>query len=335
MSHSTVSGSVLSHSLARRSLALVPLLLALALAGCADNRPRTPVRPGTDSGAPLDSATPLDLGTPFDLGPARDFGPTPPACTERAELVYVVDRDNMLARFDPRDGTFTNVGTISCASASLKPFSMSVDQDANAWVLFQDGQIRLVSTLDATCSPGSFPLADPFERFGMGFAAEGSGEALFVSGGTYIDLLEQSPSNPARLGHVTPATHAAVSVGSLTGWPELSGNASGQLFAFYRPDTVFSTVVPGRIVELNPANAAETTSYELTAMGGDFESQYAFAYWGSRFYVFIRATGATNSEVWRFNLPPDGDGTVTKVVNDAGRIIVGAGVSICAPITFI
>jgi hypothetical protein len=252
----------------------------------------------------------------------------------RAELIYVVDRSNMLAQFDPRTNTFTNVGTISCAGSGVKPFSMSIDQDANAWVLFNDGQMRLVSTLDATCGADTFTLAAPFERFGMGFTAEGTDEALYVSGGTYSDLINMSPLNPARLGHVVPATHAVTSMGSLAGWPELTGNASGELFAFYRPDTVYTTIVEGRVVKLDPTNASETQSYNLTAMGGAFESSYAFAFWGGRFFIFILATGATNSEVWSFD-PAVGGGTVTKVVNDAGRVVVGAGVSICAPITFI
>jgi hypothetical protein len=284
---------------------------------------------GTDLGSGL-----VDAGARPELGAPPDLGPTPPACDERAEYVYVIDRSNTLARFDPATLTFTNVGVIPCASGN-RPFSMSVDQSANAWVLFNDGNIRLVSTLDASCGAEAFPLAAPFERFGMGFSADGSSELLFISGGTFVDLLEMSSLNPAKLGRVNPTTRAATAIGDLAGWPELSGNAAGGLYAFYKPDTVFSRVVPGRIVELDRSTGAETRAFELTAMGGAFESSYAFAYWGGRFYVFIVATGATNSEVWRFNLPPEGDGSVTKVVDDAGRRIVGAGVSICAPITLI
>lgn len=216
------------------SVLLTSIFSMFALAGAAcGSDDRVPSRGDGGSGGRTDLGTDLgggsgDAGPRPDFGPLPDLGPTPPACDERAEFVYVIDRSNTLARFDPATLTFTNVGVIPCAAGN-RPFSMSVDQNANAWVLFNDGRIRLVSTLDASCGADAFSLAAPFERFGMGFSADGSSELLFVSGGTLINLLEMSSLNPAQLGRVNPSTRAATPIGDLAGWPELSGNAAGEI----------------------------------------------------------------------------------------------------------
>ncbi len=267
-----------------------------------------------------------------DVGPGADGGPTPGFCAPGAELVYLIDRNQRLVRFDPRDLSFTDVGAIGCASSGTRPFSMSVDHDARAWVLFSDYQIRRVSTTDGRCEGDTVSLAAPFEQYGMGFTATGTDEVLYVSGGTFIDLLEGSPSRPAQLGRYVPGTGATSTIGPLANWPELSGNADGELFAFYPPGPFDA---PARVVEVDPATATERRAFELTDMVGDFDRSYAFAYWGGRLWVFIKPSAQTGSEVWRFDLPPEGDGSITKVVDDARITVVGAGVSICAPVDLI
>jgi len=294
-------------------------------------------RTGTDAGGGVDAASTdaalVDAGQPGrDTGPPTDAGPEPRFCAAGAELVYLTDRNQRLVRFDPRDLSFTDVGPIACASSTTRPFSMSVDHDANAWVLFNDYRIRLVDTRDGSCGAAEIQLDEPFEQYGMGFTASGDDEVLYVSGGTFIDLLEGSPSRPAQLGRVDPTTRTATDVGPLANWPELSGNADGELFAFYPPGP-FSA--PARIVELDPTTASERRSFELTDMTGDFDRSYAFAYWGGRLWVFIKPSDQTGSEVWRFDLPPEGDGSITRVVEDARITVVGAGVSICAPVDLI
>jgi hypothetical protein len=297
--------------------------LAAALCGCAASS-------GGGSGDDAPDSPDADPARPdADTTPRPDAPPPPPACADGSESVYVIDRNEHLSRFEPATLTFTDLGLVSCSSSSARPFSMSVDRAANAWVLFSDYKIRLVSTTDATCAVDAFQLPDPFEQYGMGFTAEGDGELLYISGNTFINLLNNSPSNPASLGRVVPSSRATTEIGPLAGWPELSGNSLGQLFAFYPPGPF---TAPARIVEVDRATATEDRAFELTGMTGEFEKKYAFAHWGGDLWVFIKPLNSTNSEVWRFDLPPDGDGSITKVVTDAGRVIVGAGVSICAPI---
>ena len=59
----------------------------------------------------------------------------------------------------------------------------------------------------------------------------------------------------------------------------------------------------------------------------------AFARWGGCFYMFVTVfdpeLGRHNSQVLMFS--PD-DGTVTKILDNLPYIIVGAGVSTCAPV---
>jgi hypothetical protein len=272
-----------------------------------------------------------DVGSFPDLGPLSDAGPLA-SCEARASLVYLVDRNQVLSSYDPRTGTITDIGHISCASASLRPFSMSIDQHANAWVLFDDGLVRIVSTLDASCGAGTIMPGAPFERFGMGFTSEGGGtEALYIAGGTYIDLI--NTSNPAVLGRIDSTARTTTGpFGMLRGWPELTGNLDGQLFGFYPSTNTFGHFMPGRVELLDTASAAATQTWTLDAMTGSYTGQFAFAFWGGGLYVFVMQDTASTSEIWRFELPPMGDGTVHQVVPDAGRTIVGAGVSICAPI---
>ena len=280
-----------------------------------------------------------------DAGP-----PTPPECGGGEEaLIYVIDRDNGLSKFNPRDMSFGAALPISCASDSVRPFSMSVDQAGMAWVLFRNPArptetwIDTVNTTTGACTGSRITPPSPLEYFGMGFANNAGVETLFVSGGTYLELMNVGfPGGeemyPASLYRLDSSASSAALSGRLVGWPELTGNANGELFAFFAPKTdaisgMLSRV--GRVAQLDRSTGAETNSYSLTAMTGDFESKYAFAYWGGRLYIFIKQYGTDGSEVWRFDLPPAGDGSVTKIIPDAGRIIVGAGVSTCAPVDLI
>ncbi|HEY5946723.1 MAG TPA: hypothetical protein VIV40_14570, partial [Kofleriaceae bacterium] len=58
-------------------------------------------------------------------------------CSDAAKLVYVVDSNNTLSSFDPATKMFKDLGTLSCAATSgAQPFSMGVDRNATAYVLY-------------------------------------------------------------------------------------------------------------------------------------------------------------------------------------------------------
>ncbi len=298
------------------------LCFALALAGCDDRRPT-----GRDGGGGSSS----DSGTisPFvDSGPPRDGGPIDPLCGTAAErYLYLVDSDDAFLRFDPEANTITPLGTLSCPTAS-SPFSMAVDRDASAWVLYQDGNIFRVSTTDVSCAATSFaPSQGGFDVFGMGFVSDAAGsteETLFVAGGSLLDV----SLGTARLGRVDDAL-ALAPVGDLPGWPELTGTGAAELWGFF-PDTS-----PPSVRQLDKTSGATTTTYPMTALdsgSGLGDRAWAFAFWGGRFYVFFKGELDVTTNVWR--LDPS-DGSVVEVLHETGYRIVGAGVSTCAPIDLI
>src|SRR5690606_38109686 len=87
-------------------------------------------------------------------------------CIDEARWIYLLDSSEQLVRFEPDSMTLTVVGTLDCP-VSGTPFSMSVDRNATAWVLYDDGRIYHASTTDASCTATSFaPNQVGLERFG-------------------------------------------------------------------------------------------------------------------------------------------------------------------------
>src|SRR5690606_1414395 len=109
--------------------------------------------------------------------------------------------------------------------------------------------------------------------------------------------------------------------------PELTGTGAGKLYGYF-PGT------PSFVAELDKATGGDLERFPLNGVGGGFSSvaAWAFAHYGGKFYIFVSVAGAfgdITSDV--LELDPAGP-TETKVLPDTGRMIVGAGVSTCAPI---
>src|SRR5215467_13439782 len=94
---------------------------------------------GSTNGGNGDSGT-INFG-PDSASLGGDDGATqaPPGCSAAATFVYVVDVVGTMYKFDPPTGIFTTVGAVSCANGQA--FSMSVDRNAVAWVLLQNGNL--------------------------------------------------------------------------------------------------------------------------------------------------------------------------------------------------
>lgn len=303
-----------------RLTTLILFVATLVLAGCGDSA-RRPTRPGVDSGTVADSSV-FDTGTrppPGDSGTVSD-------CAEAARWIYLVDSDGSLVRFEPDSVRFTPIGTLSCPASSLAtPFSMSVDRNANAWVLYSDGNVFSVSTSDASCRATGFtPNQAGFEVFGMGFASNGAmstDETLYIAGGP-----ESMIGTGANLGRLDTASLSVSSIGALPGWPELTGTGLGELWGF------FPMTSPASVRQIDKASGGTSREFPLSAIDTTSTQAWAFAFWGGRFYIFIQALFDTSTNVWR--LDPT-DGSVIELVHDSGYRIVGAGVSTCAPVELI
>lgn len=302
------------------------LLLACSCSMLAMSCGDDPRRPG---GRPTDGGTDaaVDTGTDSTTPPPPSDGGFPvDDCAEAARWVYVVDSDGTLIRFEPDSTTFTRVGTLDCpAGLGVTPFSMSVDRAANAWVLYSDGSVFRVSTLDASCTATGFvPNQAGFEVFGMGFVADGAmstAETLYIAGGPSLMI-----GSGATLGTLNTSTLTVAAGNALPGWPELTGTGLGELWGF------FPMTTPASVRQIDKSSSATLRTFDLGGLDTTSTQAWAFAFWGGRFYVFIQALFDTSTNVWR--LDPS-DGSFVELVHDSGFRIVGAGVSTCAPVELI
>jgi hypothetical protein len=244
-------------------------------------------------------------------------------CAESARFVYLLDKERELVRFDPETLSLEVVGLISCsvvggpAVGIPTPFSMSVGRDGTAWVLYSDGSVHTVDVTTAECRPTDFiPNQLPaFELFGMGFVTNGPDtrdETLFVasySPGDGIGTLDLGDLGIRRQGFYDV----------LDGPAELTGTGDGHLYGFF-----FSN--PPRVAEIDKVTADIKWQNQLP--GVSIGQAWAFAHWGGDFWLFT-APEITTSKITRFR---PSNGAIDVMVEDAGLLIVGAGVSTCAPL---
>lgn len=245
-------------------------------------------------------------------------------CQDPAEtLVYILGDNGDLYAFDPRDFSARLVGPILCPSNST-PFSMAVDRQGVAYVVFQSGELFRVSTRTAACAPTGFVANQQgIDTFGMGFASNegGPAETLFVSPSTDTTNV----FSPGQLGTIglpsfgldlidrfDPAITAS----------ELTGTGDGRLFAFYTYDEGATTFI-GQIDKETAQVVAESPVPGVSMRGG-----WAFAFWGGDFFTF---TGSGFGSASTVNRARPSDGTVVEVATIPVNV-VGAGVSTCSPV---
>lgn len=250
-------------------------------------------------------------------------GPPPSYCLGKEDTsIYVVTNDYQLWRFDPAGASFTSIGTVACPATGMgspSPYSMAVDHQGTAYVVYDDGELFTVSTVDASCAAVS-PALDTSgfsQRFGMGFSAnpDGLGETLYLA----------STSSPGELGSLDTSTFTVQTIGTFSsdiGEAELTGTGDGRLFAF----GIGQEASGADLAEINPQSAAVES--DTVVATPPKPHAWAFAFWGGDFYFFTSIDLAT-SVVGRFR-PADNSFDATYATLPSGAI-TGAGVSTCAP----
>jgi hypothetical protein len=242
------------------------------------------------------------------------------------KVIYVVSNEYVLLSFDPATLGFTTIGKLSCpAGFGDTPFSMAVDRNGTAFVLYQSGNIFKVSTQDASCSPSGYkPNQQGWERFGMAYVSDAAGsnsETLFVIDGTGLSGLGSNKG----LGKISQSgqlsTVGQFNQGLAGRTAEVTGLGDGRLFGFF----VDSSKDLSSVAEIDK-NTGDVLTNEPQALPPI--NAWAFAHWGGSFYLF-NGDGLAPSRVHRYT---PGKGT-ELVVQNAGYSIVGAGVSTCAPTT--
>ena len=242
------------------------------------------------------------------------------------ELIYVVDTSNNFLSFDPRklpDDPFHLIGRLTCGNGMAgSPFSMSVDRNGVAWVLYSSGELFNVSISDAKCQPAPYVERRP-SLFGMGFVSDAPGaqtEKLYAAAADatntlgYIDT-QASPPTYRSAGAIT-------ATGSSNA--ELTGTSDAKLYGFYP-----NMAGPSFVQEIDrKSGSPRGTKWTLGSDELGAVSAWAFAQWGGVFYIFVTGSDGLGSTV-RAIRRSTGDYKV--VLQNLPYRISGAGVSTCAP----
>ena len=254
-------------------------------------------------------------------------------CSDDAKLIYVVDETNKLAKFDPQAKTFTSIGTLACATIDgipiASPFSMAVDRTAQAYVLYDDGVIYKVDTTNSAlpCTQTTYTAQDGLSQFGMGFSTDtagGSTDTLFIAGGP-----NAGSDTSSTLAKLDVSSMAASPIGTISGSPELTGNSNAELWAFSPQE---SGTMP-TVQQIDKASGSATITYTLPSLAGQ-PSAWAFGFYGGDYFVFLAKNSESTSTVYEIAGPTNMNNTPGSVVGTTpanGLLIVGAGVSTCAP----
>lgn len=250
-------------------------------------------------------------------------------CSDAAKLVYVVDQNNKMSKFDPATKTFMDLGTLSCPAGSATPFSMGLDRNAIAWVLYSDGSLYRVDTTMANlpCTKSTWATQQGLTVFGMGFSTDtqgGTEDTLFVAGGAATQT-----GTSAKLATLSTQTFTATPIGDVTGWPELTGTGNAELWGWFPSDSLGQGTP--RVEQIDKSSGAAAKTFMLQALAGP-PSAWAFAFWGGDFWIFLQKSLESSTTVYQI----DGmNGSMKGSTPAPGRVIVGAGVSTCAPVVIL
>jgi hypothetical protein len=213
-----------------------------------------------------------------------------------------------------------DIGQLSCpAQALATPFSMGIDRNATAWVLYSSGELFRVDTTSLACTKSAWTQQAGLAQFGMGFstnAAGGTEDTLFVAGGAAVMLTQ------ATLARLDVNSFAATPLGTIQGSPELTGTGNAELWGFF-PDATGSS-----IKQLDKATGAALKTFPLNQLAGT-PTAWAFAFHGGSFYVFLAKDLETFTTVYQVDAA---SGQLMDTRPTGSRTIVGAGVSTCAPV---
>ena len=244
------------------------------------------------------------------------------------KLIYLVDSANDFLSFDPRKlpgDPFHLIGKLKCGRWAGSPFSMSIDRNGTAWVVYDDGSLFKVSITDATCEPTAYVRGSSgATTFGMGFATDqpgGDSEKLYIAANSGANSLSTIDTEhgvvPHRVGLLTSIVDRN---------PELTGTSDAKLYGFY-PNTFGDSFVQ----EIDRATGAGIGRQWSVGQLGEVAA-YAFAQWGGAFYIFetsLEGPGlGGNSAVLMVDKTT---GKYQTVLSNLPYRISGAGVSTCAP----
>ncbi|MCA9659799.1 MAG: hypothetical protein KC486_15760 [Myxococcales bacterium] len=263
-------------------------------------------------------------------------------CGDKLDLIYVLSDDRELWTYDPANNSFALVGPLGCPTSD-GTFSMGVGRDGYAWIqttkadLIQGINVGDLYELDvnnpANCTdPGYNPGANAWIHFGMAFVSNSADDPCDrLYGQHWNGQSGQWNEGPGvgKLGVFDEQALQMTTIGATNyNGAELTGTGDGRLYAF-------GGVPNAKLIQFDKASASEVES--ITFNGFPLTNAFAFAFWGGDFYFFTNSVEngiGTPSKVTKLDYDnSDGDGQVLTTVNNSAPIlVVGAGVSTCAPL---
>lgn len=273
----------------------------------------------------------------FDIGVGDDFPDDQQGddcdCTERAKSIFLLGANAQLFIYHPIKNTFEELPAYDCDFPSgSQVHSLGVDRNSVAWVQVRpSGDIFKVDTLkDNKCShSGNVPGQAGITNAGMCFVEhplDGRCEQLYLHSAEGDDWFERP--NAGLLAVLDPEGASSKKIGPINfNGGELTGTADGRLFAL-------AGVPDAKLIEYDPKTAKVIKQTPLP--GVNTSGAFAFAFWGGDFYfftdTFANQGGAfvLTSKVTKLDY--DGSGELSDHLEATPKRVVGAGVSICAPL---
>ncbi len=245
--------------------------------------------------------------------------------------IFVLSGDAELWKYFPANNTFKMLGSLNCGMTDT--FSMAVDRLGFAWVQFLGGEIRKVDVTDVSkCTdPGFIPGQVGVDNFGMAFVSNSESDACDrIYGNTYSGFggFTEGP-NIGDFITIDPMTLQLSKLGK-TNFDGAEGTGTGDGRAF-----LFGGTGPAKLVEVDKKTGAAKQTLPLAGLEIN-NGAFAFAFFAGDFYFF---TDSNNdffaSEVTRLDYDDsdmNGKQDLTTLTDNAPLVIVGAGVSTCAPV---
>ena len=286
-----------------------------------------------------DSTTTVSTGAVDDTGSSTGTGTTGDveacACPDIEvpldDGIFVLSSDAELWKYFPKTNSFEMLGALNCPGLFPGTFSMAVDRTGFAWVQFTAGELRKIAVSDVSkCEdPGYVVGQQGVTNFGMAFVSNSANDACDqIYGNTYSGNGPFAEGN--KIGDfitIDPVNLQLSKLGKTNfDGAEVTGTGDGRAF-------IFGGSNPSKLVELDKQDGSTVTVLPLGTLeintGG-----FAFASFAGDFYLFTDSDNDNNSEVTRLDYDDsdnNGKQDLTLLTDAAPLLIVGAGVSTCAP----
>ncbi|MBL9099963.1 MAG: hypothetical protein JNL82_03340 [Myxococcales bacterium] len=244
--------------------------------------------------------------------------------------IFVLSDDSEVWKYFPESNTFEMLGTIACPGL-FSTFSMAVDRQGFAWVQYVGGELRKVNLTDlGMCDdPGYNPGQLGVTNFGMAFVSNSAVDVCDRIYGNTWNGIPPFSEGPGVGDFITidPDTLILSKLGK-TNFNGAEGSGSGDGRAF-----IFGGAFPAKLVEVDKTDASVIDTLPLNGLEIN-NGAFAFAFFAGDFYFFTDSNNNNISEVTHLDYDDsdmNGKQDLVQVEDAAPLVIVGAGVSTCAP----